>query len=186
MLVHAVNTWNKVYVPTLFKLMCHTISLPSIRAQATDLWHWKYVSLQLVINTLKKKVAVMHFDLNWMQFCCMMKSAEWAKSTYSNLQPLAQPHRTHTHHCCKTNATITILTGCCTPVPVIEVNLNRQLLQRQLFILPEGDLSCLPDQIIQEPLQFLDNMQVVCLLCKHLLQDEQIWLCCLVQGHCDI
>lgn len=50
------------------------------------------------------------------------------------------------------------------PVPVIQLNLDGQLLQGDVGVVPEGNLHHLPDQLVQLALQLLDDGQVVCVL----------------------
>ena len=47
------------------------------------------------------------------------------------------------------------------PVPVVQLNVDGQLLQGDVAVVPEGDLHHLSDQLVQLALQLLDDGQVV-------------------------
>lgn len=67
------------------------------------------------------------------------------------------------------------------PVPVVQLDLDGQLLQGDVGVLPEGDVPHLPDQLVQLALQLLDDGQVVGVLRVLALELLQIAFYRLVQ-----
>lgn len=72
------------------------------------------------------------------------------------------------------------------PVPVIQLNLDGQLLQGDVAVVPEGDLHHLSDQLVQLALQLLDDGQVVRVLRILGLKLLQIVVYRLVQWGCTV
>lgn len=72
------------------------------------------------------------------------------------------------------------------PVPVIELNVDSQLLQGDVGAVPEGNLHHLSDQLLQLALQLLDDRQVICVLCILALKLLQIVFYRLVQWGCTV
>ena len=60
------------------------------------------------------------------------------------------------------------------PVPVIELDVDSQLLQGDAWVGPEGDLPHLPDQLAQLALELLHDGHVVRVLTVALLQLLQV------------
>lgn len=71
---------------------------------------------------------------------------------------------------------------CPSPVPVVELYLDGQVLQGDVGVTPEGDLRHLFHQLIQLALQLLDDRQVVCVLGILALKLLQTVVYSLVQG----
>lgn len=68
------------------------------------------------------------------------------------------------------------------PVPVVELDVDSQLLQGDVSVAPEGDLHHLPHQLIQLALHLLDDRQIVCVLGVLALQLPQTAIHRLLQG----
>lgn len=66
--------------------------------------------------------------------------------------------------------------GAVLPVPIIQLDLDGQLIQGDVCVVPEGNLRHLPDQLLQLALQLLDDGQVVRMLRILLLKLLQVVL----------
>lgn len=54
--------------------------------------------------------------------------------------------------------------GTILPIPIIQLDLDGQLIQGDVCVVPEGNLHHLPGQLLQLALQLLDDGQVVRML----------------------